>query len=235
MNELLNITAPTGLTMSSLEIAGLTGKRHLHVLRDIRKMLKELGVEETRFGSFYIGGQGKQERCFNLPRHETMVLVTGYSVALRSRVLARLDELEHLVANASPAAGSLVTDLSQEVRMAIGGITKGIVHKELTEIIPALVQAAFASQNLAFRSGKTAGQIWAQFGFPRIKVTSWFSNRLCEMSCQIDGGGRGELGGRTCKLFDPDKAERWIKNGGRQLVEAYIAERQGQTKLRLVA
>lgn len=129
----------------------------------------------------------------------------------------------------------VVTDLGTEVRQVIGGIVKAVLHKELVELVPALVRSEIATSSMAFRLGRTAGQIWREHGFPPIKVTSWFSNRLCQMGCQIEGGGRGELGGRTCKLFDPDKAERWIKNGGRQLVETYISERKGQGQLRLVA
>lgn len=220
--------------MSSLEIAAYAGKRHDHVMRDIKSMLEELGANAPNFGGVYIGGNGEPRPCFHLPKRESMILVTGYSVSKRAAVIDRWQELEGMLQLATPQAGGLVTDISQDVRMAIGGITKGIIHKELTEILPALIQGAVASQAMAFRHGRTAGQVWAQAGFQRIKVSSWFSNRLCEMGCQIEGGGRGELGGRTCKLFDPDKADLWLKNGGRALVEAYIAERRGQTKLRLV-
>ena len=94
MNEIVNITQGHALTMSSLEIAGLTGKRHLHVLRDIRRMLDELGEGETKFGSTYLDAQGKAHPSFNLPKRETMILVTGYSVALRSRIIDRRQELE---------------------------------------------------------------------------------------------------------------------------------------------
>ena len=55
------------------------------------------------------------------------------------------------------------------------------------------------------------------------------------MKCEIEGGGRGELGLSTARLFDPDKATAWLKNGGRLMVERKIAERGGQGVLRLVS
>lgn len=88
--------------MSSREIADLTGKQHAHVMRDIRIMLDELWGNDgqSRFGSSYLNAQNKPQPCYNLPKHETMVLLTGYSVTLRSRILARWQELE---AGAAPA------------------------------------------------------------------------------------------------------------------------------------
>lgn len=40
-------------TMSSREIAELTGKRHSDVLRDTRVMLEQLGRDERKFASIY--------------------------------------------------------------------------------------------------------------------------------------------------------------------------------------
>ncbi len=234
MNDIVNITSAHQLTMSSLEIAGLTGKAHRHVLRDVRKMLAEIGEETLAQNWAKVpSGKGRPLEVINLPKRETLILVSGYSTELRARIIDRWIELETAVAAATNTTGT-VTELAAEVRSAIGGIVKGIVHKEFSEVIPALVRSELASQSLAFRRGKTAGQIWREHGFPRIRVTSWFSNRLSAMECQIDGGGRGELGVNTAKLFDPDKADKWLKNGGRALVDEYVAKRMGQGNLHLV-
>lgn len=83
-------------TMSSREIAKLTGKRHDHVMRDIRNMLNELKITDPSFGGSYLDGSGRLLPCFNLDRELTETLVTGYSIPLRHKVIRRLRELEEL-------------------------------------------------------------------------------------------------------------------------------------------
>ena len=233
MTELVSITRVPALTMSSLEIAGLTGKRHDHVIRDVKKMLSELGATFPQNWGKVPSGRGRPLEIINLPKRETLILVSGYSVQMRARIIDRWQELESAMAAATSSAG-VVTDLDPGIRKVIGGILKSVIHSELTSIIPAMVRSEMAGQSLALRRGKTAGEIWRDHGFPRIRVSCWFGNRLAEMGCQIEGGGRGELGVITARLFDPDKADLWLKNGGRALVEAKIAERRGQGKLKLV-
>lgn len=80
--------------MSSLEIAKLTGKEHYNVLRDIRNMLEELDLKPLSFEGLVKMPSGQTSTTFNLPKHECMVLVTGYSIKLRSAVLHRWQELE---------------------------------------------------------------------------------------------------------------------------------------------
>lgn len=88
-------------TMSSREIAELTGKRHDHVMRDIRNMLSELKITDPKFGGTYLDGSGRSMPCFHLDRELTETLVTGYSIPLRHKVIRRLHEMEE--AQAKPA------------------------------------------------------------------------------------------------------------------------------------
>lgn len=83
-------------TMSSREIADLTGKQHGHVMRDIREMLVQLHGEEglSRFGSSYINSQNKVQPEYLLPKRESLILVSGYDVHLRARIIDRWEELE---------------------------------------------------------------------------------------------------------------------------------------------
>lgn len=84
--------AGDGLTMSSREIAELTGKRHDNVMRDIRVMLAELHGEGgvPKFEDTQTHPQnGQCYPVFNLPKRETLILVSGYSVQMRARIIDR--------------------------------------------------------------------------------------------------------------------------------------------------
>jgi phage antirepressor YoqD-like protein len=81
-------------TMSSLEIAELTGKRHPDVLRDIRNMLEPLGHAYEQYCSKAPSRGGRPITVANLPRRECLILVSGYSVELRARIIDRLEEMD---------------------------------------------------------------------------------------------------------------------------------------------
>lgn len=87
-------------TMSSVEIAELCGKRHDHVMRDIKKMLEELYYEGDlpKFGGTYLDTQGRPQNCYHLPKRECLILVSGYSTTLRAKIIDRWQQLEQQVA-----------------------------------------------------------------------------------------------------------------------------------------
>lgn len=82
------------ITMSSVEIADLTGKRHDHVIRDIRNMLSQLGNPSPQFWGKVPSDGGRPMEVANLPKRECLILVSGYSVDLRARIIDRWIELE---------------------------------------------------------------------------------------------------------------------------------------------
>lgn len=121
MNELIKIgsseineitTIKNQRKMSSREIAKITGKRHTDVCRDIRKMLEQLKLGESIFASSYTTAQNKQVIEYLLPFHELHVLLTGYSIPLRSKVLKRWEELE--TGEAAPVVKNEVVLQQQE-------------------------------------------------------------------------------------------------------------------------
>ena len=92
MNALL--TSNSELTMSSREIATLCNKRHDNVMADIRKMLDKLDIYAPDFSGTFITERGNQYECFNLPKRECLILVSGYNVKIRTKIIDRWQELE---------------------------------------------------------------------------------------------------------------------------------------------
>lgn len=85
-------------TMSSIEIAELTGKEHKNVMRDIRTLLEQ-GVQELNFEPSFIirdlpNGGSKQDPCFNLTKKGCLILASGYDAKLREKIINRWEELE---------------------------------------------------------------------------------------------------------------------------------------------
>ncbi len=94
-------------TMSSREIAELTGKQHAHVMRDIRNMLVELKGEGgiSKFGDTVRNEQNGQEYpIYRLPKRETLILVSGYNLTMRAAIIDRWQELEARAAQPDPLA-----------------------------------------------------------------------------------------------------------------------------------
>ncbi len=89
-------TFGSALTMSTREIAELTSKRHDNVMRDTRAMLDEMGEGGLlRFEDTHRSAQNGQEYpIFRLPKRECLILVSGYDVGLRTRIIDRWMELE---------------------------------------------------------------------------------------------------------------------------------------------
>ncbi|UBQ43402.1 phage antirepressor KilAC domain-containing protein [Comamonas thiooxydans] len=104
--------AAVPLTMSSREIADLTGKELGHVNRDIRAMLDGLQDDpELEHVCEDQDGRG-YTTAFHLGRELTYTLLAGYSVVLRRRVIARWQELE------AQQAPKLPQTMAQALRLA---------------------------------------------------------------------------------------------------------------------
>lgn len=111
------ISASKAQTMSSRDIAELTGKRHDHVMADIRKMLSDLNLHAPEFSGVYKDQQLIERPCFNLPKRETLILVSGYSVAMRAKIIDRWQELESAaptIPQTLPEALRLAADLAEQ-------------------------------------------------------------------------------------------------------------------------
>lgn len=81
-------------TMSSLEIAELTEKRHDAILRDIRNLLNQ-GVNAHNFVEVeYTDKKGEKRPCYELTKKGCLILSSGYDAKLREKIIDRWEELE---------------------------------------------------------------------------------------------------------------------------------------------
>jgi hypothetical protein len=85
-NELIPGFNEEDKTMSTMEIADLTGKQHKNVLADCRKMLEELNLRTADFSAVRKAGNNREYEVFNLDERLTINLVGGYELKLRDAV-----------------------------------------------------------------------------------------------------------------------------------------------------
>jgi phage antirepressor YoqD-like protein len=95
MSELINFE--TNVKMTSLDIAEITGKRHDHVMRDIRKEIDNLGkINAPIFGLVdYIDAKGEKRPCYTFGKKGAMQLALKYDAVTRYKVIEKIEELEN--------------------------------------------------------------------------------------------------------------------------------------------
>nr|WP_198980092.1 Rha family transcriptional regulator [Herbaspirillum sp. ASV7] len=115
--------------MTTVEIAMLTGKRHKNVMRDTRQLLEELhgAGNLLKFEATYRNGQNKEQPAFALPYRETVILVSGYNLQIRAKIIDRWQELEK-----ATKAPPLNLNDPASLRTALLGYTEKVLQLEAT-------------------------------------------------------------------------------------------------------
>ena len=94
MNGNLEVLTGHKETMTSLEIAEVTGKEHKNVMRDIRNILEQ-GVNQLNFELVeYPDKKGELRPCYNITKKGCLILASGYDALLREKIINRWEELE---------------------------------------------------------------------------------------------------------------------------------------------
>jgi hypothetical protein len=226
-----NVPANIPLTMSTLEISGLTGKAHKHVLADARKMLLALEIQPAEFSARYLDAKGEAREVLNLPKRECLILVSGYSVEMRARIIDRWLELEAAISGAGA-----VEPLDEAGRRVIGGIVKGVVHKEIASLLPAMVEAAIAADaRRAVLDYASVRQLLEEAG----AVSKGRKSLNRRIGYRLGLIARGEGGARRCPhtgvwLYPRVMADRFMREEGSALVKEHNDRASGQGVLRLV-
>lgn len=114
MTHMTTLSPNSVSTMSSREIAELTGMRHEQVMRDIRRMLDKLGISSLEFSTQLPDVIDRLQPAFKLPHELTITLAAGYSVAMRHKIVTQWHEPAH-----RPAAIQAPTTLREALVLAL--------------------------------------------------------------------------------------------------------------------
>lgn len=133
------------VTMSSREIAELTGKRHDNVKTDIEKMLNELGEDVLNFQGIYFDSMNRKQVEYLLDRRHVECLLTGYNAMLRMKVIDRMHEIESgngIAASPALADSLLFVEVASRILHLPQSGTLGMLRKagdahRLPDLLPA--------------------------------------------------------------------------------------------------
>ena len=96
MNELMNVEIRN--TLTSLEVAEITGKRHDNILSDIRDEISKLGAERGLLifqETYYVNEQNRQKYpMFNLNYKGVLQLGARYNAETRFRLIEKIEQLQ---------------------------------------------------------------------------------------------------------------------------------------------
>lgn len=117
------------------------------------------------------------------------------------------------------------------------GMLKQVIHKvTVMQRDHAALAARFGAleEKISSSTTCTAADVWQAYGFGPLRCgTLWLGNRLIELGCMPEFGGRGIFAGQMRRRFDLAKSHIAMKNGLKLRTDQYIAERKGQGKLEL--
>ena len=263
--QLQTIANSNNLTMSSREIAELTGKEHRNVMRDIRNMLTELypnGVCSDRstpldlneyhrgdrtqykflskgtidaimdfstekaqvvsaesFLHTYINPQnGQSYPEFNLPKRECMILIAGYNITLRAKIIDRWQELE-----AQQQSNLLVLpNFTDPAEAAIAWATeykaKQLALKQLEVAKP---KVEFVDKFVERGTNRNITAVAKELGVTAIKLGKWlrakgYMNKATDK--QVWNKEFIDKGYGVQKLFNVEVQEEEFKSGSQALI-----------------
>jgi phage antirepressor YoqD-like protein len=194
-------------TMSSREIAELTGSTHDNVLKTVRALVAK-GVVSSNDTPYVHPQNGQIYREFLLSQRDTLVVVSGYSVELRARIIDRWQELESRVVGQL----EIPTSFAEALRLAADQAEQ---NQLLQQVIAKQAPKVEALQRLAKTQGdvcittaaqllgvrptnlfawlnqnrwihrRTARSSWVAYQ-PRLN-TGWLKHKLVKV-----GGGEGQ-------------------------------------------
>ena len=152
------MSVQTEQTITSLEVAELTGKQHKHIMRDIRNLLYQ-GVAETNFGPVsYKDAQNQERPMFLLTKKGCLILASGYDALLREKIIDRWEELEQQNQPQVPQTFSSALKLAYEQAL--------LIEAQNAQIATLTPKADYCDKVLTSQSTFTTTQVAKGYGIP---------------------------------------------------------------------
>lgn len=141
-------------TMTSLQIAEVTGKNHKDVLRSIREMENAwTKITGRNFAlSTYTDRSGKSNPCYQLNKTECLYIATKFNDEARAKLVIRWEELERQ--NAQP---SIPQNFAEALRLA--ATQQEQLEAQQAELEAAAPKVAFANAMLASKNSCLVGEL----------------------------------------------------------------------------
>ena len=175
------------LTMSSREIAELTGKQHNNVMRDIRVMMEAL-EQDSNLSSVckqttYSASNGQKYPQYELDKDTCLTLLLGYDPVARMKVVKRWQELE----GRQPDPAALLNDPA-----ALRGLLIGYTEK--VEVLEHKIEADAPKVAFAERHERAEGWFCIRDAAKIIGIPErQFINRLLMNGYVYRAQGNGRL------------------------------------------
>lgn len=192
MNAITAISAAV-LTMSSREIAELTGKRHADVMRDIRTMMEALqqnaDLRSVCKSSTYVGENDQSYPQYELDKDTSLTLLLGYDVVARMKVVKRWQQLEAQAAPAVPRT------MSQALRLAAEQAEQ--IEQQQAALALAAPKAEYVDRYVAANGAKGFRQVAKLLGANEHAFRAWLQDEKIMYrlggewtahQCHIDAG-----------------------------------------------
>lgn len=141
-------------TMTSLQIAEVTGKPHNDVLKAIRAMEPAwVKITQGKFSlSTYTDRSGKSNPCYSLTKTECLYIATKFNDEARAKLVIRWEELERQ--NAQP---SIPQNFAEALRLA--ATQQEQLEAQRAELEAAAPKVAFANAMLASKNSCLVGEL----------------------------------------------------------------------------
>ncbi|MEI2271875.1 phage regulatory protein/antirepressor Ant [Sphingobacterium sp. ML3W] len=173
MNQLSNIQQ----TMSSREMAEMTGKQHAHVMQAIRKMeLAWEKVNQSKFGLVeYTDAKGEKRPEYQLSKKECLYIATKFNDEARAILINRWEELENkpsspqsdavVLANAFQILNNMVEDQKRLIAQKDNALIQA--NEVITKAMP---KVAYCEEVLQSKTNITINVIAQELGITAIKL-----------------------------------------------------------------